>query len=276
MRHAILLFVAASLSACDRTPAGDNAVLPATPAAVTYDGADAPNAAARLQHGERLSWILGCKGCHGEDLRGQNVSKNEPEMGEWWAPNITLLMASYSDAELDRLIRHGEPKDGRTFYFMPAESLQYVSDADLASLLAYLRSVPSGGEQMPKVKKGPLFEKLERAGEFAPSPQMIARYRKDEPADLGERHRLGRYIAMTTCTECHNSRLQGFEDFSPGLEVVGAYDVPELEHLLTTGEGKVRKDLGLMSKTARNRFARLTSKERSAIITYVKALADRP
>ena len=277
MRITACLLAATVLSACD----GDRSqqtgpTVPATPAAITYDGAEATEPAAQIAHGERLAFMLGCKGCHGDDLKGRNVTANDPSMGEWWAPNVTLHMANYSDRELDRLIRHGEPKDKRTFYFMPAESLQYLSDADTAALIAYLRTLRPTGEQMPPVKKGPLFIQLEQAGEFAPAPEMIRRFQASRPADLGEQHQLGRYIAMTVCSECHNSELQGYTDFSPTLDTAGAYSNAELERLLTTGEGKVKKDLGLMSSSARHRFAKFTPRERSAIVAYLKARADRP
>lgn len=248
----------------------------ALPLAIGYEGADAPGRDAQVRHGERLSFILGCKPCHGDDLRGNNVTKSDPAMGDWWAPNVTLLMAGYSDGELDRLIRHGEPKDKRSFYFMPSESLQFVADSDLAALIAYLRTLEPGGEPMPPVRKGPTFVELEKKGEFAPSLEMVRRFRAEQPVDLGERHRLGRYVAMTVCSECHNSRLQGFEGFSPDLDIAGAYSPEELTRLLTTGEGKARKDLGLISATSRHRFAKFTPRERQAIVDYLLARAAAP
>ncbi len=220
--------------------------------------------------------MLGCKGCHGENLQGQNVTEGEPEFGDMWAPNLTLLLASYSDADLDQVIRHGVPKDKREFWFMPSESFQFLSDADLAALIAWLRTVKPGGKAMPPIRKGPLIDKMVAAGEGGPSPQMIAKFQKSQPVDLGAPHALGRYIAMTTCSECHNSELQGFTDFSPNLDLAGVYDVPELTRLLTTGEGKVKKDLGLMTQTAKHRFSRFTPRERAAVVAYIKARAERP
>ena len=246
------------------------------PAALTFEGADYKDQAAKIAHGDRMTTVLGCKACHGDDLRGTNVTKDDPSMGDWWAPNITLLLANYDDDALGRLIRGGVPHDGRTMYFMPFESLQYLSDADLAAVIAYLRTVPAGGEQKPPVKKGPLFIELERKGEFAAAPEMIRRFRASTPPDLGAKHGLGRYIAMTVCSECHNASLQGFEGFSPSLDVAGTYDVPELERLLTTGEGKVKKELVMMSATARSRFSKFTPRERAAIIAYLKARAEQP
>lgn len=273
MRYWMVLLATVSLGACSQQEAGD-AAKPTT-AAISYEGASAIDADAKIAHGARLGIILGCKGCHGEDLRGRNVTAEDKAMGDWWAPNVTLLMAQYDVTALDRLIRHGQPKDGRAFYFMPAESLQYVSDADFAALVAYLRTLQPGGEQMPPVKKGPLFIELEKKGEFAPSTEMIRRFRADEPEDLGEQHRLGRYIAMTVCSECHNGKLQGYEGFSPSLDIVGTYNDAELARLLMTGEGKIKKDLGLMSITGKHRLSRLTDKERTAVIGYLRARADR-
>jgi mono/diheme cytochrome c family protein len=271
------LFAAAllgALGACnERTPPAPQADVPKMLAAVSYEGADGADQEAMVAHGERLSRVLGCKACHGEDLQGNNVTKSDPAMGEWWAPNITLAMAGYSDAALERLIRHGEPRDGRPFYFMPAESLQFLSDADLKAVIGYLRTLAPGGERMPPVKKGPTYIALEKTGEFAPSPEMVRRFRSEQPVDLGERHRLGRYIAMTVCSECHNAKLQGFEGFSPNLDIAGAYEPEELTRLLTTGEGKSKKDLGLMSASARHRFAYLTPAEKNALVGYLVARA---
>lgn len=276
MRLMMFVLAATSLSACDRNSnAADGPGVAITPASISYDGADYRDTAAKVTHGERLSLLLGCKGCHGEDLRGRNVTAEDKAMGDWWAPNVTLAVAGYDDAALDKLIRHGQPKDGRAFYFMPAESLQYVSDADYGALVAYLRTLQAGGERMPPVKKGPLFIELEKKGEFAPSTEMIRRFRAQEPEDLGDRHKLGRYIAMTVCSECHNGKLQGYEGFSPSLDIVGTYNDAELARLLTTGEGKVKKDLGLMSITGKHRFSKFTDHERTAVVRYLKARADQ-
>jgi len=277
MRVTIILLALASLSACDRNPSeSDKPTEAPKPAAITYDGANYKDDAAKLAHGERMSWMLGCKGCHGENLQGKNVTADDPDFGDMNAPNITLLLAKYDDAGLDKLIRHGVPRDGREFWFMPSETFQYISQPDYEALVAYLRTVRPAGEPMPPIRKGPELLKLVEDGEFANAVELVKRFQASQPPDLGAQHALGRYIAMTTCTECHNSELQGYTDFSPNLDIAGMYEVPELERLLTTGEGKVKKDLGLMTETAQHRFAKFTPRERQAVIAYVKARADRP
>lgn len=272
-----LLVLVLAVAGCDAGEQRSEAPeAPVVPAAITYDGADAPNRTALLAHGERMSWMLGCKGCHGENLQGKNVTEKEPEFGDMNAPNITLMMGDYSDADLDNVIRRGIPKDRREFWFMASESFQYVSDADLRALIAFLRTVPPAGKQMPPIRKGPAFHDQVKKGDLLSAQKLVQKFKASTPPDLGETHKLGRYIAMTVCTECHNSELQGYEGFSPSLDVVGAYSNPELEHLLRTGEGKVKKDLGLMSQTARNRFSKLTQREMDAIIGYMRARVDRP
>lgn len=269
MRMGILLLAAAALAGCGREKP-DDAPAGAKAETISYDGASAKDEAAKLAHGERLSWILGCKGCHGENLRGGNVTPDEPELGNMWASNITLRLANYDDAQFAKFLREGVPHDGRALVFMPTESLQYLSDADVATLTAYLRTVPRGGKEMPPVKLGSAWGDKSEDADFVPAVAMAARFRKNALPDYGGRHPLGHYIALTVCAECHNSRLTGYTDFSPNLDIVGTYDDAELMHLFTTGEGKTKKDLGLMSGVARHRTAKMTEHERKELIGFLR------
>lgn len=276
MRMILVLLAAACTAACDRKPEEPTKAVEAPKAAqLSFDGAGYKDDIAKVIHGDRLSWVLGCKGCHGSNLQGMNVTKDDPNFGDMNAPNITLLMASYSDAELDQLIRHGKPKDGREFWFMPVESYQFLSDADLAALIAHLRTYKSQGTQLPPIRIGPGLRDQAAKGILENSEKMLARFRDQPPPDLGESHNYGRHLARIVCAECHNSSLQGFEGFTPNLDIAGTYSAAELETLLTTGRGRSKKELGLMSMSAKDRFAKLTPGERQAIIAYVKARADR-
>ena len=273
MRLAMLLLALASLSACG--PNSSNGDVPAKPAALTYEGGDYQDEAAKLAHGKRLAEVLDCTGCHGENLQGENVTRDDPGYGDMNAPNLTLLLAKYSDDDFEHFIRHGVPKDGREFWFMPVESFQFLSEADLAALLAYLRTFEPAGAQLPPIKKGKGFqEDLERG--FLDAKRQAIRYRDHPPEDMGPSHEWGRYLVKTTCTACHNNALQGYPGFSPDLDIAGTYSEAELTRLLTTGEGKTRKDLGMMSEMGRDIFVKFTPAERKAIVGYVKARADRP
>lgn len=269
MRKAMMMLAAAALAGCGQEKPLD-APIGAKVETISYDGASAKDEAARLAHGERLSWILGCKGCHGENLQGGNVTPDDPEIGDMWASNVTLRLANYDDAAFAKFLREGVPHDGRELVFMPTESLQYLSDADVAALTAYLRTVPRGGKEMPPVKLGKVWGDTSEDADFVPAKAMAARFRKNALPDYGGQHPLGHYIARTVCAECHNSKLTGYTDFSPNLDIVGTYDDAELMHLFMTGEGKVKKDLGLMSDVARHRTARMTEHERTELIGFLR------
>jgi mono/diheme cytochrome c family protein len=244
-------------------------------AQLSYEGADYKTQAAKWALGKRLADVLDCTGCHGPNLQGTDLA-DKPEDGAMYAPNITLLLGKYSDAELDRLIRHGEPRDGREFWFMPVESYQFLSDPDFAALVAYLRTVKPAGKPLPAFKFNRVEYRDVEQGLLGNAKAQIRKYRDDRPVDMGRQHAWGRYLVQTTCTTCHNNALQGWKHFTPDLDIAGAYSAAELETLLTTGKGKSKPDLGMMSEMGRRVFPKFTPRERAAVIAYVKARADRP
>ncbi|HYC94769.1 MAG TPA: c-type cytochrome [Sphingomicrobium sp.] len=277
MQKIVMLLVLAGLTGCGtQSEEGADPQAEVKPAALTYEGGDYKDHAAKLAHGKRLATVLVCTGCHGANLQGTNVSADDPDYGDMNAPNITLLLAGYSDAELDQLIRHGKPRDGREFWFMPTEAYQFLSDADYDALVAYLRTLKPEGKQLPPIRRGKGFNEEVAKGLFGNSQQQIQKFRSRQPVDLGQQHGWGRYLAQTTCTMCHNNELQGWAEFTPDLNVAGVFTPAELETLLTTGKGKSKPDLGLMSKVARDHFSHFTPRERQAVIAYVQARANRP
>ncbi len=244
-------------------------------AELAYDGADYKTQADKLAHGARLTHVLACTGCHGSNLQGKDMA-DKPEDGAMYSPNITRLAAGYSDAEFERLFRDGVPKDGRQFWFMQVESYQFLSQADLAALIAYLRTLKPGGEVRPAFRANRAEQKDVDQGILGNARAQIAKYRATRPVDLGPQHAWGRYLVQTTCTACHNNALQGWKNFTPDLDIAGAYSKPELTQLLTNGKGKGDKDVGAMSGIARAYFSHLTQREREAIVDYVLARANRP
>lgn len=275
MKRIVMMLALAGLTACTQQKASDKPSEPATPAALTYEGGDYKDEAAKVAHGKRLATVLDCTGCHDGNLQGTNVTADDPDYGAMNAPNITLLLDKYSDDDFRKLFREGVPKDGREFWFMPVESFQFLSDADLDAVIAYLRTFKPAGKQLPPIKKGKgFYEDIERG--FGNARQQVARYRTETLPDVGKQHALGRYLVSTTCTSCHNARLQGYAGFTPNLDIAGAYSDAELTKLLTTGEGKTKKNLGMMSGVVRRHLSYLTPSERAAIVGYVLARANRP
>lgn len=274
---------AALLTACEQSePKADTAMPEPTPAAaLTYDGADAKDRAALLAHGERLSWVLGCTGCHKPDLQGDLFTKEMPQLGKLYATNLTRVLPQYSDAALEKLLREGTHPERGDLWIMPSEVLQRLSGPDMTALIAHLRTVQPAGEPTPPPALSDEAKKLIASGKLRPVAKWVAQYKTQVPADLGEQHAWGRYMASISCAECHGGDLTGIPDFEPGLptpdlDIAGTYSPAELNRLLTTGEGKTRKELRLMSMVGKEHFSKLTQRERDAIIGYLLARANRP
>lgn len=284
MRVTYILLAIASLSACNDPPTGEaEAAEPVAaaviPAALSFEGASGDADGVRA-HGERLSHILGCRGCHEANLEGQWFNDDSPEMGKLYASNLTRAVPTMSDAQLETLLRDGVHPTRGEMWIMPSEVFQRLGDADMSALIAHLRTVKPSGAVTPPPAMSELARKAIAGGQFKPVAAYVAEFRAKTLPDLGAAHAWGRYLAGATCAECHGADLTGVPDFSPGvstpdLDIAGAYSDAELATLLTTGEGKTRKDLGLMSIVGKSHFSYLTPREKAAVIGYVKARAAR-
>ncbi|MEO7813934.1 MAG: cytochrome c [Sphingomicrobium sp.] len=274
MNKVMLLLAVASLSACNSK--SDAPAAPVVKAALTFDGAGTTDRAALLKHGERLTHVLGCRGCHTDTLQGELFNEDTPEDGVLYASNLTRVLPTMTDAQLESLLRTGVHPTRKDLWIMPSEVFQRLSAADMAALIAHLRTVKPSGKPTPAPVLSAKFRADLASGKQKPTAAWVANYKSIVPPDLGDQHALGRYIASITCSECHGGDLTGIEDFTPNLDIAGSYTAPELTRLLTSGEGKVKKDLGLMSIVGRGHFAHFTPKERAAVVAYIKARVDRP
>ncbi len=238
------------------------------PLELTFDDANASNKVERLAHGERLSRLLGCTGCHQGDFSGGAFNQGRI------APNLTLLIPAYDSVSLDRAIRSGVALDGRKLRLMPSEMYQFLSDADSLALTSYLLSLPPTGESQPLFE--PIAEDIalwEADGYVDANTLALAWAASAGPLDAGVGYARGRYLARNLCTECHNHQLQGYPNFTPDLTIVSAYSDPELKRLLLEGKGNTRNQLGLMSLISPARNPHLTDGEYRDLIAYLRVRA---
>jgi cytochrome c553 len=279
MRGAGFLLAIVSLSACHHTVDRDErSTLAATP--LSFDGAQTSDPEARRAHGERLSHVLGCRGCHRQTLQGQLFNVNAPELGKIYASNLTRAVPMMTDAQLESLLRTGQHPVRRDLWIMPSQIFQRLSAADMAALIAYLRTLKPAGPSTPAPRFAAPGRAEIAAGKMKPAVAYVAEYKALLPPDLGPSHALGRYLASVTCSECHGRDLSGSPDSEPkfaipNLDIAGAYSEAELARLISTGEGKTSRDLGLMAAVGKANFAYFTPHERSAIVAYIKARAAR-
>jgi cytochrome c553 len=236
---------------------------------VGLTGFTAAHDAEAVRRGERLAKISGCTGCHGAELQG-TVMFDEPNIARVNAPNLTQLARQYSDAELERVIRHGVKPDGTSVWIMPSAMFKHFTDADLSDLVAYVRSLP----ERPGPGRDRTLRTLGRIGvvteKFTPVAMLAAAAVDRGAPDYSEPVSHGRYLVMTACTECHGEKLQG-SDFlhAPNLIVAGAYSDGDFTKLMRTGVGLGERNLGLMSEVAKDRFAMFTDVEVQAIRSYL-------
>ena len=260
------LLLAVALAACG--PA-QQAAAPDEPPPIAFDGSLVTQASAKLTQGERLTWVLGCRGCHDKALVGKDF---------YGVPsaNLTRDIHKLSDAQFIRALREGQRTDKRDMWAMPSEIFQHLGDPDMSALLGFLRTLKRAGEPTPPL---PPFDAKTRkeiaSGKLKTAAQWVAETKDKTPVDLGEVHALGRYITMVTCAECHGSQLEGGGD-TPNLIIAGAYSREEFETLLTKGVPNGPRKLDLMAMVAKNRFSRMTRNERDAVYAYLKARAEQP
>ncbi len=249
------------------------------PAATSFDGATVTNAADLVRHGERLTHVLGCTGCHDVQLQGSLLTKDEPQYGPLYASNLSVELRGYTDTQIDGMIRHGVHPDRKTLWGMPSEIFQHLSDPDLGALMAYLRALKPVGSKLPP----PRFSKLDKeeiaSGKFKPAVQLVRETASQLPADLGQQYALGRYITEVTCAECHGPKLEGNPDAAmgkiPNLVVAGGYTRAEFERLMTQGIAAGNRKINpVMAGVARTRFSHFTPHERDVLYAYLRARAE--
>lgn len=228
-----------------------------------------PVDSASIIEGERLARIRGCyDGCHGETAEG-GVFFDDALLGTITAPDLTRAVATMSDAELNRVIRHGVSTDGRSVTAMPSSMFYHLTDEDLGTIIAFLRSLPRTDGAETDVRLGPLGRALFVKGDFQPAAAEIDHgASRLDPEDGADPLALGRYLALTSCTECHGTDLGGgFE--TPNLAIAASYSAEQFEALLRAGEARDGRELGLMEVMSRKRFSYFTDAEIDALYTFL-------
>jgi mono/diheme cytochrome c family protein len=216
--------------------------------------------------GAHLALVTACNGCHGADLTGGPLSVWGTEYD---APNLTLLARRRSDAELDRAIRGGLRPYGSSELIMPAQAYARLTDAEVAAIISYLRSLPPRGAQTPRPRPGLLLRASLATALLRTSADQLARARPPLAAPPGLE--AGRHLAEVACARCHGADLGGVRGGGPDLTVRGYYNRAEFFGLMRRGDLVSEGDMELMNQTARASFSHFTDAEIDAIYAYLDA-----
>ena len=187
---------------------------------------------ARIERGRYLvEGALHCFACHSPrdpnspvgaplaEKRGAGKVFSGGKFGLLVAPNITpdaeTGAGTWTDDMLARAIREGISHDGRALFpVMPYKNLRGLSDEDLASVVVYLRSIPSVRNPLPQTKLSLPFNLLVKS---LPEPldAPVA------PPDMSSAVERGAYLArVANCVTCH-SPLDGKGQPVAGMEFAG-------------------------------------------------------
>ncbi|MGA9190628.1 MAG: c-type cytochrome [Anaerolineales bacterium] len=182
-----------------------------------------------------------CTGCHGENLGG-DVLSDDPMLGTLYSANLTAgnggVLASHSDDDLVRSIRHGVAPDGRALIAMPSRAFNGFSAEDIGAIIAYLRSLPPVDNVVPSPKLAPVGTVFAGADPFG---DMFAAHQIDHNRpfppmpEIGANAEYGAYITGF-CEQCHGADLTG--GFGPNLTMSGelaGWSEDQFITTLTTG-----------------------------------------
>jgi len=240
-----------------------------------------PNDQASAIEGQRLARIRGCFGCHGDELTGQ-VFFEVPDGTTLVAPDLAMAAQTYSAAELERIIRHGIRPDGTSVLLpMPSEMFYNLSDEDVASIIVFLQSQSPREEPLPETYFGPLARLMllgfkQETGTILAADAIDHDLARLDPSPSNPEN-FGKYIAMTSCTECHGRDLGGSsEGNTPPLTIVAAYSLEDFTTLLRTGVPIGDRELDLMATAALGRFSHFTDSEIAALHAYLTTLVRPP
>ncbi|MGJ4929251.1 c-type cytochrome [Bradyrhizobium sp. HKCCYLS2038] len=254
--------------------------------------------------GEQVFLAADCASCHaspGQSDRlklGGGIALASP-YGTFRAPNISSDpvdgIGAWTVKDLANALLSGVSPDGNHYYpVFPYPSYSHMSVADVADLLAYLRTLPAVHGRAPphvpyllfQIRRFVGFWKLLyfRPGEIKPDQLHNAPWNR------------GRYLveALGHCDECHSSRdlFGGIKDktrfaggqdpsgtgFYPNITParIGHWSQADLAELLKSGNTPDHGRVGSSMADVVTNTAQLPQHDRDAIAAYIKSLPARP
>jgi mono/diheme cytochrome c family protein len=244
-----------------------------------------PTDAEAIQRGEHIATIYICTSCHTENLSGE-LYFAVPGMLSIPTPNLTAgaggIGSFYTGEDWVRAIRHGVGHDGRALFIMPSNTFYYLSDEDLGTLIAYLKSVPPVDNVLLERRIELLGRLMMAVGLFPPLAVDRIDHTAPPPAvpEPGVTVAYGQYLSRI-CTECHGANLNGAPFGPPGQEVptpnltpggeLAAWSEEDFFTTLRTGltpSGRKLNEEQMPWKA----FGQMTDEELHAVWLYLRSL----
>lgn len=261
---------------------------PPTQAQADAEALTIPADSASIARGHHLVIAVGkCTGCHGDNLAGKLIS-DDRAFARLWSTNLTRgkggIGATFTDADYVRAIRYGVKADGKALIFMPSDAFTHFSDADLAAIIAYLKSVPPVDQVTSPPRIGPVMRVLSvMIPEFPLVPAENIDQGEARPASVptSVTAEYGDYLISTGgCKNCHNPNLSGggkiqgvaVSNLTPAA--IGKWSEADFFKALRTG---IRPDGRILSAVMPwPETKNLTDDELRAMWLYVRSVNPKP
>ena len=240
-----------------------------------------------LERGKYLFESRGCVDCHGAQGGGREFINDGKLRAA--GPNVTAggVTASYKPEDWVRILRHGVKPSGQPAMIMPSEDFNRLTDQDLASLVAYVRSLPphQGGAavlELPVPVRvlygfGAIKDAAAKINHSLPPAQPV-------PAAVNAQH--GAYVA-NMCIGCHGEHLSGGKipggppdwpaaaNLTPGAgSAMARYkDVAQFVAMLRSGK---RPDGTLIKVMPFESLGKLSDVDAQAVFAYLQTVPPRP
>lgn len=199
--------------------------------------------------------IAGCGNCHTprdqqgaliEDMNLAGAFVIEEAAFTAYAPNITpdeqTGIGGWTDEQIGRAIREGVRPDGRILGPPMAFAFyREISDSDLQSIVAYLRTVPAVSNVVPRTEFN-----IPLPPSWGPPVENVPEVRRDDEVAYGA------YLSgpVGHCMECHTPLVQGQLDLQRVGEGGNVYERPfRLDFSAVSSNITQHRELGLGSWT---------------------------
>jgi mono/diheme cytochrome c family protein len=222
-----------------------------------------------------------------------------------WLPNITpdpeTGIGNWTDDEIIRSIRDGINREGKLMFpMMPFNSYQHMSDEDVHSIVAYLRSVPP-----VKLSKPRKPVEVAGLGGFFLFGLGVAHHdpvvRPVAAPDRSDKVKYGEYVMRAGhCWECHSANADGSprmpddplwmaggrcDDFGPSIGKacmrnltpdeetgLGKYSAEQIKQAIREGKRLDGKKMAPPMSMMIPHWSTMTDEDLDALVAYLKSL----
>ena len=198
-----------------------------------------PKDAESIQRGRHIFQFRGCEACHSTggyiDVAGSessvdshlslpsqdiphmegHVYLDDPAIGKVVASNLTAgeggVGNKYKDRDWVHAIRHGIRPDKTPLLFMPSTEFYFLSDEDLASVIAYIKSAPPVDHVLPPSAiswTGRAVMTLVPTITFIPAELIPHAAPRPVAPQAGITPEYGEYLTHS-CKVCHGQTMSG-------------------------------------------------------------------